>query len=636
MTQNETAQSVSVVDKKKDPAYFSIKFPKIGFLLILPLLMLAGLFAFMQSPENISTFAQTDNTAKAKYVATIDGAQVEAIDNLTRDEAKTACQSKVAGTQNTPVRCTWGAEEIFNDVNQSPQFYCMALGACKGTPILDVKTVGQVCSNTGDCATGLTCVNRSCRLSAATRTSTGASPATTPATCTTSNDCGADETCDTDGTCKSAVLCGDPPKFCAPNQQCVNDVCQPAASPVPACTGLTVLVPLDLDKTNVVPGEKVKGTITYKNPCTTDFSVKKIVIDAKDPDPIDTIVAFTLTPEIGATTVAPGKEIAVVAELTIQVDDKTGVYKAFSMYRDAVGVGNWSKQSNTVEFTVTAPTTIGETCGGTKPCSPPLKCDDVTLVCVNPPPGLCSPRQCADGMDNDIDGTADAVGAQGLPADTDCTDLLDDTESAGAAAPPPVDPANPPPANPPAAACAQALAACTPEAGCCDSQLTCTNGTCQKPQNAPLVEICGDGIDNNGNAQVNENCAWPELSHIPLRAPGDRGATNWEAPQYIDGPQGRHTRIWYENNNPGFVEDEIIDGPQGRHTRRWYRANNPYHFDDEIVTGPLGRHTRKWYSSHNTQSGHTGPYAPAGGGPVLPGPGVCVVDEGETICGVTP
>lgn len=141
------------------------------------------------------------------------------------------------------------------------------------------------------------------------------------------------------GTCN---FCGAPtPK---PTQQPT-----PTPTPMPTCNGLTIATATSLDRTTVVQGATINGSVTYKNNCVISYSIQTILIASRDSANNNK----DFWPSINTTTVNPGQTITLHTSRTISSSDPTGTWTAYASYEDTND--NWHEDSNILNFTVSAP-----------------------------------------------------------------------------------------------------------------------------------------------------------------------------------------------------------------------------------------------------------------------------------------
>ena len=141
--------------------------------------------------------------------------------------------------------------------------------------------------------------------------------------------------------------------------------------------GLVISTPLTLDKTNVVAGDTLGGTVTYQNTSSSPISVRAAVIGGRPPGGTNGGGPYDdLTPQLAAQTVQPGATVTFAASRAFTGSDPMGQWYAFSTYKDAGGV--WH-DGPSVNFTVTCTSTTcaakGLTCGTTSDgCGATLTC----------------------------------------------------------------------------------------------------------------------------------------------------------------------------------------------------------------------------------------------------------------------
>src|SRR5207237_10228452 len=107
----------------------------------------------------------------------------------------------------------------------------------------------------------------------------------------------------------------------------------------PAAGGLVISTPLTLDKTNLVAGDTLRGTVTYQNTSSSPISVRAAVIGGRPPGGTNGGGPYDdLTPQLGAQTVQPGATVTFAASRAFTGSDPMGQWYAFSTYKDAGGV----------------------------------------------------------------------------------------------------------------------------------------------------------------------------------------------------------------------------------------------------------------------------------------------------------
>src|SRR5438552_3212027 len=121
--------------------------------------------------------------------------------------------------------------------------------------------------------------------------------------------------------------------------------------------GLVISTPLTLDKTNVVAGDTLGGTVTYQNTSSSPISVRAAVIGGRPPGGTNGGGPYDdLTPQLAAQTVQPGATVTFAASRAFTGSDPMGQWYAFSTYKDAGGV--WH-DGPSVNFTVSQPAAGG-------------------------------------------------------------------------------------------------------------------------------------------------------------------------------------------------------------------------------------------------------------------------------------
>ena len=89
--------------------------------------------------------------------------------------------------------------------------------------------------------------------------------------------------------------------------------------------GLVISSVLTLDKTNLLPGDTLHGTVTYKNTSSSPISLKAIVIAGRPPGGTDAGGPFDdLTPSLGAQTIAAGAMVTLNAARALAWPEQRG------------------------------------------------------------------------------------------------------------------------------------------------------------------------------------------------------------------------------------------------------------------------------------------------------------------------
>ncbi|TMA86602.1 MAG: hypothetical protein E6J63_16280, partial [Deltaproteobacteria bacterium] len=118
----------------------------------------------------------------------------------------------------------------------------------------------------------------------------------------------------------------------------------------PPAGGLVISTPLTLDKTNVVAGDTLRGTVTYLNTSSSPISVQAVTIGGRPPGGTNGAGPYyDLTPTLAAQTVQPGANATLAASRAFTAGDPTGSWYAFATYQDAGGA--WH-DGPSVNFTV--------------------------------------------------------------------------------------------------------------------------------------------------------------------------------------------------------------------------------------------------------------------------------------------
>src|SRR5256884_6839264 len=106
----------------------------------------------------------------------------------------------------------------------------------------------------------------------------------------------------------------------------------------PPAGGLVISTPLTLDKTNVVAGDTLRGTVTYQNTSSSPISVQAVIIGGRPPGGTNGAGPYyDLTPTLAAQTVPPGATVTLAASRAFTAGDPTGSWYAFATYQDAGG-----------------------------------------------------------------------------------------------------------------------------------------------------------------------------------------------------------------------------------------------------------------------------------------------------------
>ena len=131
----------------------------------------------------------------------------------------------------------------------------------------------------------------------------------------------------------------------------VNLTVVPPPAPPPA-GGFVISTPLTLDKTNVVAGDTLHGTVTYQNTSSSPISIGSIAIGGRPPGGTNGAGPYyDLTPQLAAQTVPPGATVTLAASRVFAATDLVGQWYTFATYKDAGGV--WH-DGPSVNFTATA------------------------------------------------------------------------------------------------------------------------------------------------------------------------------------------------------------------------------------------------------------------------------------------
>ena len=111
-----------------------------------------------------------------------------------------------------------------------------------------------------------------------------------------------------------------------------------APASLTAAGGLDVSSPLLLDKSSVVAGDVLRGTITYQNTSVGPISIQHVTIGTRPPGGTNSGGPFLdLRPQLGPQTVLPGATLTLAASRTVATTDPPGTWYAFATYQDAAG-----------------------------------------------------------------------------------------------------------------------------------------------------------------------------------------------------------------------------------------------------------------------------------------------------------
>src|SRR5207253_2029748 len=140
--------------------------------------------------------------------------------------------------------------------------------------------------------------------------------------------------------------------------------------------GLVISTPLTLDKTNVVAGDTLRGTVTYQNISSSPISVQAVTIGGRPPGGTNGAGPYyDLTPTLAAQTVPPGATATLAASRAFTAGDPTGSWYAFATYQDAGGA--WH-DGPSVNFTVASLAATPSITPGTSSSSSPV---NATIAC---------------------------------------------------------------------------------------------------------------------------------------------------------------------------------------------------------------------------------------------------------------
>lgn len=140
----------------------------------------------------------------------------------------------------------------------------------------------------------------------------------------------------------------------------------PTAGPVTG-QGMIITSPLELDRTSVVIGETISGTVTYKNDSTIPVTITEFIIAARPPGGSNLDGPYLdFSPATATITLQPGQSRTVTSSRTITSSDPTGQWYAFATYNDGVWHDAPSSQNKifTVE-TISVPTHTPQTASPT-------------------------------------------------------------------------------------------------------------------------------------------------------------------------------------------------------------------------------------------------------------------------------
>jgi len=106
-----------------------------------------------------------------------------------------------------------------------------------------------------------------------------------------------------------------------------------------AVLGFEVSSPLSLNKVAFLRGERVEGTVTYKNTTSQNINVSNLAIAMRTP----TGGHADLSPGTGARTVGPGQTLTLTAGRTFTSSDAYGTWTVFSSWQDSTGA--WHQEA---------------------------------------------------------------------------------------------------------------------------------------------------------------------------------------------------------------------------------------------------------------------------------------------------
>jgi len=118
--------------------------------------------------------------------------------------------------------------------------------------------------------------------------------------------------------------------------------------------GLVISSPLALDKTIVVAGDTLHGTVTWQNTSATPISIQFAVISGRRPGGTNVGGPYDdLLPKLTSLqTIQPGATLTLSAARTFTSADPLGAWYSYATYQDAGGA--WHDGPN-VNFTVGQP-----------------------------------------------------------------------------------------------------------------------------------------------------------------------------------------------------------------------------------------------------------------------------------------
>jgi hypothetical protein len=141
----------------------------------------------------------------------------------------------------------------------------------------------------------------------------------------------------------------------------------------PATGGLVISSPLTVDKTAVVAGQTLNGTVTYQNTSASPISIRWVSLELRPPGATHVGGPFSnLAPQITTTQVIqPAGTLSLAGSRVFTAADAAGTWEAYASYQDASAVWHDGPsvnftfgQSAGIAVTVT-PSTPSSTPGGT-------------------------------------------------------------------------------------------------------------------------------------------------------------------------------------------------------------------------------------------------------------------------------
>ncbi len=111
--------------------------------------------------------------------------------------------------------------------------------------------------------------------------------------------------------------------------------------------GLVISSPLSLDKTTVVPGATLHGTVTYRNTGSTPLTIQHVTVSVRPPG--GTNIGgpyYDLLPQLTGQVVQPGATLTLAASRTFGSADPLGQWFSYPTYQDGSGVWHDGPNAN--------------------------------------------------------------------------------------------------------------------------------------------------------------------------------------------------------------------------------------------------------------------------------------------------